>query len=607
MWADNETYVDLLGFEFLVDELELLLSEKRLLPVTVLVDGDWGSGKSSLMQMTQDRLEAPANEDRFICVSFTPWRFEDFGYAKVALMAAVIDAISDFTEGKEDGRFQDVRKKASRLRRKLNSFGALTVATTIGGTLAGLGPEETKMAGDAAAVFDKAGAASAAEEAPEQVREFETVAHFHHEFEELVDSLGDDLQAVVVFLDDMDRCSTETIVQTFEAMRLFLHADKTAYVVGAHREMVEAALEGRYPSQREGDENLGRNYLEKMLQNTISVPPLSQPEAQTYINLLFCELGTSEEQFKKLCDVASATRASNQLSVAMNAGIAAGAIGELDEDLAAKLDLAEAVGPALAQGLRGNPRQIKRFLNRLLLRQRTAEKRGLKLELPVLAKMMILDELHPRHFEQLFRWHLDTESGTVTQLHDAEKLARGEKPKDVDASISQWVVQPGVRDWLELTPPLSNLSLSPYFSFSRTRLAHLVTGARLSPELQALLAQLLNGAVDPIRVKAVGEAENLDADEIGRLLPALLEAAERDPGGAAGSSLVELAARRAEVATAMFDQLDIAAPRKLTGNFILRLGGHFRGDARLLELAQKWADKGSGDVKKQAERVLDKR
>ena len=49
MWADNETRIDLLGFDFLVDELLVILRDRRLLPVTVGVAGDWGSGKTSLI------------------------------------------------------------------------------------------------------------------------------------------------------------------------------------------------------------------------------------------------------------------------------------------------------------------------------------------------------------------------------------------------------------------------------------------------------------------------------------------------------------------------------------------------------------------------------
>ena len=92
----------------------------------------------------------------------------------------------------------------------------------------------------------------------------------------------------------MDRCCSETtIVETFEAMRLFLNAPKTAYVVGAHESIVEAALDRRYEGRREGDEELGTHWLEKMLQHSIVVPPLGEPEVLSYINLLFSELHTS--------------------------------------------------------------------------------------------------------------------------------------------------------------------------------------------------------------------------------------------------------------------------------------------------------------------------
>jgi predicted KAP-like P-loop ATPase len=73
MWADNETRIDLLGFDFLVDELLVILRDPRLLPVTVGVAGDWGSGKTSLICMTEEALH---DVPKFLSVSFSPWRFE---------------------------------------------------------------------------------------------------------------------------------------------------------------------------------------------------------------------------------------------------------------------------------------------------------------------------------------------------------------------------------------------------------------------------------------------------------------------------------------------------------------------------------------------------
>ncbi len=63
MWADNETDLDLLGFDLLVDELVVALTMPHLLPLTVGILGDWGSGKSSLLQITRRELELEKGRD----------------------------------------------------------------------------------------------------------------------------------------------------------------------------------------------------------------------------------------------------------------------------------------------------------------------------------------------------------------------------------------------------------------------------------------------------------------------------------------------------------------------------------------------------------------
>ena len=601
MWPDNETDIDLLGFDYLVDQLEVLLTTERLLPLTVLVSGDWGSGKSSLMEVARNRLQEGENEDRFIRVAFTPWRFEDFNYGKVALMAAVVDAIADYAD-EHKGVFKEAAEQANKLRITLHQWGVWKHAATLGAGAAGAGPEEAALAAAAADIVGGSGFQGDGE----PPRTFETVAHFHTEFERLIESLGDKVQAVVVFIDDMDRCSSvDTIVETFEAMRLFLHAPKTAYVVGAQESIVEAALDRRYEGRREGDEDLGSHWLEKMLQHSIVVPPLGEPEVLSYINLLFAELHTTGEQFAQLRAKADENRKTNPFQVAMNAGIARDTIGELSPELVVALDIAAQVGPVLAQSLRGNPRETKRFLNRFLLRMATANKRGMTLDADKLAKFMVLERLlDPQHFERVFRWQLATDTGAPRELWLAEQLARGQKPRSVPPEVREWVAQPKVRDWLRLEPPLADVNLAPYFTFSRDRLATLITAPRLSAELQQLLGALQDANVDPLRVKAVEDALKLDDDARADLLPALLDAAAQNLNGAACRSLRELAAKRPDVAIAMFDMLDKLSVSKAKGNFALDLATDFKRHARTRPLLEKWAARGGSDVKRQAERGL---
>ena len=57
----------------------------------------------------------------------------------------------------------------------------------------------------------------------------------------------------------------------------------------------------------------------------------------------------------------------------------------------------------MASGTQGNPRQIKRFLNTLLLRHQTALARGFgeDVKLPVLAKLMLAERFLSRLFDQI--------------------------------------------------------------------------------------------------------------------------------------------------------------------------------------------------------------
>jgi Ni2+-binding GTPase involved in maturation of urease and hydrogenase len=57
MWSDNETVDDLIGFRVHADLLQQVVCDKSLLPITIGVFGDWGSGKTSIMKMLQKQLE----------------------------------------------------------------------------------------------------------------------------------------------------------------------------------------------------------------------------------------------------------------------------------------------------------------------------------------------------------------------------------------------------------------------------------------------------------------------------------------------------------------------------------------------------------------------
>lgn len=96
-------------------------------------------------------------------------------------------------------------------------------------------------------------------------------------------------ERVVVFIDDLDRCQPDKILEIFEAMKLFLNIPNFVFVFAMDTEVIQLAVgkhydfmfknkKDTYPEQK----RIGRHYLEKIVQIPFQLP---QPSPDDYINL----------------------------------------------------------------------------------------------------------------------------------------------------------------------------------------------------------------------------------------------------------------------------------------------------------------------------------
>jgi predicted KAP-like P-loop ATPase len=84
--SDNETKLDLLNNEAISKTIVMLIRERPEHPITIGVHGDWGAGKSSVLEMIELALEP---EKDVLCLKFNGWRFQGFEDAKIALIEGI--------------------------------------------------------------------------------------------------------------------------------------------------------------------------------------------------------------------------------------------------------------------------------------------------------------------------------------------------------------------------------------------------------------------------------------------------------------------------------------------------------------------------------------
>lgn len=71
------------------------------------------------------------------------------------------------------------------------------------------------------------------------------------------------------------------------------------------------------------------------------------------------------------------------------------------------LTVSKQLSIVLAAGLYGNPRQCKRFLNSLAMREDMATAKGIKLNRGILAKIMMLEHFRQEKYRILSQYHAD--------------------------------------------------------------------------------------------------------------------------------------------------------------------------------------------------------
>lgn len=533
MWSDNETTLDLLGFKVHAELIKSVVTNPELLPVTIGVFGDWGGGKTSIMKMLETDLdpnsysdpEEKAKYENIACLYFNGWLFEGYDDAKSAIISSVLLQLG---EHKKFG--PKVRENVVPLMKSVNwmraaSLGFKEVALpAIAAYISGGATVVPSLMKSAAGMMG-VGTSEEPEKIP-KAEEGKSTGKKKVNWEQLIKSdktpaspldvrtfrkrfakmLKDSkIDGLVIMVDDLDRCTPQRIIENLEAIKLFLNVDNTAFVIGADPRIVRHAIAVTYsPDQMRGQEDseapesLITDYLEKLIQIPYRLPRLSPAEVETYMTLLFCQKMLGSDHFKKCVKCCKEDREKNRYSVFGYADVEK-AIGSdnLPSELSLSLMFSSQASPLITEGLKGNPRQIKRFLNAFVLRKELAKVAKLtNIRDDVLVKLMILEYAHSKEFRDLFDWQ-QNQDGFPKEIEDWENLVTkvaddNGNVEDVKISESTWNIK-SVKRWLAMEPKLSDIDLRDYFWIARDRLESTLSAtALISPVVRLAFSDIIS-------------------------------------------------------------------------------------------------------------------
>jgi predicted KAP-like P-loop ATPase len=235
--------------------------------------GEWGTGKTTMMRIIERKLEI---EKEVVTVWFNAWRYErEDQFALIALMKTIAYAIGDLSD------YQEVKKV---LLRGLGIIGKdilRNVALKYVMTEKGIDELETNL-------IPKMELLS---EVDRDTIYFDGVKKIEDEMKKIVQGK----KRIVVFVDDLDRCSPKTALEVFESIKVFLSMAGFIYVVGLSHETISKLISAHYKDS----DIKGEHYIRKIIQIPIILPEWNPSDIQQLVESI-CSDGKLESKYSKI-------------------------------------------------------------------------------------------------------------------------------------------------------------------------------------------------------------------------------------------------------------------------------------------------------------------
>ena len=232
-------------------------------PMTISIQGDWGSGKTSMMNMIKEKIS-----DKVHPIWFNTWQFSQFQMQNELTLSMLCALLAELDDSHE------IAKKVMGVLRGVAKFATGII------TESALGGNASSQVTDA---FDGGNVDFA-----EEIKNLKT--KFQDAVNEKLKKTGKD--RVVIFVDDLDRLQPAKAVELLEVLKVFLDCENCVYILAVDYEVVTQGIKQKF-----GDmvgEQKGKSFFDKIIQLPFKMP-VAQYDIFKYVTDQLSKLNMNAE------------------------------------------------------------------------------------------------------------------------------------------------------------------------------------------------------------------------------------------------------------------------------------------------------------------------
>ncbi len=238
--------------------------ENSSAPITIALQGEWGSGKTSMMTRLERAL-CSKEDSQFIGVNINTWEYSMMSSPEMTVYKILAKLVRELT-----GENSDSKKKVSKILRGLYRGGREALKMIPGVNVA---VEMAKIPTDIS-VDEKDNDASLSE--------------LREELQQVINSRIADTgqRGVIVFVDDLDRLNPPVAVEILELLKNVFTLDNCIFVLAIDYDVVVKGLEPKFGKLTDKNEREFRSFFDKIIQVPFSLPVSSYRPMDFVLNAL---------------------------------------------------------------------------------------------------------------------------------------------------------------------------------------------------------------------------------------------------------------------------------------------------------------------------------
>lgn len=222
-------------------------------PITIALQGEWGSGKTSLMNLLRWNL-CDCDQAQFFPIWINTWQYslmKTSSQAIIGILEGIINQIGALNPS--EGKWNESKKKIGGIFKKMASVGTKIVANQVG------------IDGDAVdELFGEDGGSAHSD-----------VMRLKEEINGLVQEAlahRPDRKGFIFYIDDLDRIAPPVAVEILELLKNIFDLENCIFVLAIDYDVVIKGLKPKFGELTDKNEREFRSFFDKIIQLPFSMP-----------------------------------------------------------------------------------------------------------------------------------------------------------------------------------------------------------------------------------------------------------------------------------------------------------------------------------------------